>query len=302
MRDSSTARTWIRPNGRTLGLAAVLVAMCYAGASQNNGAAYLLCFLLASLAVVSLVHAWANLRGLQISVESIPPVFAGDDVAVSAVASGKAGRSHFGINISGPRGEPISIEDATASDSSSRFEVRFPAPGRGHYRSVPLRITSDYPLGFFTAQQSVRIAHDFYVYPTPNGSAPFPVTVAPTRQPRDGVRHEGDDFGGTRMWRPGESQRHIDWKAAARNPVLLTKQWTGETDEILYFDWESLPSIETEARLSQLAKWIVSAERNFETYELRLPGKIVRASRGEAHFHECLRALASFESPAGGVM
>jgi len=46
-----------------------------------------------------------------------------------------------------------------------------------------------------------------------------------------------------------------------------------------------------------LAKWIVSAERNFETYELRLPEKIVRAARGEAHFHACLRALASFEAP-----
>jgi uncharacterized protein (DUF58 family) len=272
--------------------------MCYAGASQNNGAAYLLCFLLTSLTIVSLVHAWANLQGLQVSVESVPPVFEGDDVAVSAVVTGKSGRSHFGVNISGQRGEPVLVEDAVASDLSSRVEVRFPSPARGHYHSVPLNITSDYPLGFFTARRSAKITHDFYVYPAPKGTAPFPVSVAPTRQPRDGVRHEGDDFGGTRMWRPGESQRHIDWKAAARNPVLLTKQWTGETDEILYFDWEALPSIETEARLSQLAKWIVSAERNFETYELRLPGKIVRAARGEMHFHACLRALASFEAPA----
>jgi uncharacterized protein (DUF58 family) len=270
--------------------------MCYAGASQNSGAAYLLCFLLTSLSIVSLVHAWANLHGLQVSVESIPPVFAGDDVAASVILVDNKGRSHFGANISGLRGEPVPVENVIGADSSSRVEVRFPAPTRGRYRSVPLRITSDYPLGFFTAQQSVKIAHDFYVYPSPQGSAPFPVSVAPTRQPRDGVRHEGDDFGGTRVWQPGESQRHIDWKAAARNPVLLTKQWTGETDEILYFDWEAVPVQETEARLSQLAKWIVSAERSFETYELRMPGKIIRAGCGDRHFHECLRALASFET------
>src|SRR5689334_16884138 len=42
------SRVWALPNGRTLGLAAVLVAMCYAGASQSNGAAYLLCFVLTS--------------------------------------------------------------------------------------------------------------------------------------------------------------------------------------------------------------------------------------------------------------
>lgn len=298
MQDSRAAKVWVWPNGRTLGLAAVLVAMCYAGASQNNGAAYLLCFVLTSLTIVSLAHAWVNLQGLQVSVESIAPVFAGDDVAASVVVTGRNARSHFGVNISGSGGEPTVVENDIASASPSRLEVRFPSPNRGHYRNVPLRITSEYPLGFFTARQSVQVAHDFYVYPEPRGSAPFPVSVAPTRQPRDGVRHEGDDFGGTRMWRPGESQRHIDWKAAARNPTLLTKQWTGETDEILYFDWEALPSLGVEARLSQLAKWVVSAERNFETYELRLPGKIVRAGRGEQHFHECLRALASFESAA----
>ena len=288
------------PNGRTLGLAAVLAAMCYAGASQGNGAAYLLCFVLTGLAVVSLVHGWANLQGLRISVEGLPPVFAGDEVSVPVTVTGRKGRGHFGIQISGPRGAPSALEHAIAPDSSARAEVYFPSPGRGRYRVIALRVTSDYPLGFFTAHQRVKVAHDFYDYPTPQGSAPFPTAIAPTRQARDGLRHEGDDFGGTRPWRAGESQRHIDWKAAARNPVLLTKQWTGETDEVLHFDWAALPSLETEARLSQLAKWIVTAERGFETYELRLPEKIVRAGCGDRHFHECLRALASFDEAAAG--
>lgn len=290
------SRVWVWPNGRTLGLAAVLVAMCYAGASQSNGAAYLLCFILTGLAVVSLVHAWANLHGLGASVESISPVFAGDEVTVPVVLTAKKGGSHFGVQVAVSGGDPAALDDAVVSESPSRLEVRFPSPGRGHYRAVPLVITSDYPLGFFTARQHVNVTHDFYIYPAPHGSLPFPLSVSPTLQRRDGVRHEGDDFGGTRMWRPGESQRHIDWKAAARNPVLLTKQWTGETDEILYLDWAGLPGLDTEARLSQLARWIVTAERGFETYELRLPGKVVRASRGDNHFHACLRALASFET------
>lgn len=289
---------WVFPNGRTLGLLAVLVAMCYAGASQSNGAAYLLCFLLTSLAIVSLVHAWANLHGLSASVEAIPPVFGRDDVVVPVVLTARKGGSHFGVQVSVSDSTPTPLEGAVVPESPSRLEVRFPSPGRGHYRAVPLRITTDYPLGFFTAQRKVKVAHDFYVYPAPVGSLPFPLTIAPTRQPRDGVRHEGDDFGGTRVWRTGESQRHIDWKAAARNPTLLTKQWTGETDEILYLDWASLPGLDTETRLCQLARWIVTAERGFETYELRLPGKIVPAARGDHHFHACLRALAAFETPA----
>jgi uncharacterized protein (DUF58 family) len=292
---ASSSHVWALPNGRTLGLAAVLAAMCYAGASQGNGAAYLLCFLLTGLAIVSLIHAWVNLHGLRFSVESVPPVFAGDEMTIAVAISDHKGRRHYGVQISGPHGGESLAGSAILPDGPARVEVCFPAPDRGHYRSVTLRVTSDYPLGFFTASLRIEVPCDFYVYPAPAGSAEFPVAPASTRQPRDGLRQEGDDFGGTRQWRPGESQRHIDWKAAARNPVLLTKQWTGETDEILHLDWAALAGLEAEARLSQLAKWVVTAERGYETYELRLPGKIERAGRGDRHFHACLRALAAFE-------
>ena len=292
-------RIWVHWNGRTLGLAAVLLAMCYAGASQSNGAAYLLCFLLTSLSLVSLAHAWANLHGLAISVESIAPVFVGEEFLLPLAVATVKGRTHFGIGLAAPGAEPAS-RDVISPRSPSRIEVRLPAGKRGRYRTVQLEVTSDYPLGFFTAKQRVNLAHDYYVYPAPRGSAPLPRTIAPTRQPREGTQHEGDDFGGVRMWRPGESQRHIDWKAAARNDVLLTKQWTGEVDDILRFDWSALPGLDPEDRLSQLCKWIILAERGFETYALTLPGKTIRAARGDKHFHECLRALATFEtSPIG---
>ena len=297
MRNGTTGRVWVVPNGRTLGLFAVLVAMCYAGASQGNGAAYLLCFLLTSLAVVSLVHAWANLQGLEVSVESIAPVFAGEEVVVHAIVTATKGQPRFGIRVLARRGTaPISGCGIKAGDSS-RIEVRFPALKRGRYHRLDLELTSDYPLGFLTARQLITIAHDYDIYPAPHGVAPWPRTLAPTRQPRDGTRHEGDDFGGTRLWREGESQRHIDWKAAARAPVLLTKQWTGEVDEILHFDWAAMPALDSEARLSQLAKWIVAAEHSFETYEVRLPGKTIRPARGDRHYHECLRSLAAFVEP-----
>ena len=273
--------------------------MCYAGASQSNGAAYLLCFILASLAIVSLAHAWANLHGLAVATESIPPVFADEDMLVPLVVTAKKGRTHFGICM-GARGAKVTRETVITSGTPARIGARFPAGKRGHYHVIRLEITSNYPLGFFTANEAVNLARDYYVYPAPRGDAPLPRTLAPTRQPREGTRHEGDDFGGVRMWRPGESQRHIDWKAAARKDVLLTKQWTGEVDEVLRFDWSALPALDAEARLSQLCKWIVIAERSFESYELRLPGKTFRAARGDSHFHECLRALAAFEEPSTG--
>jgi uncharacterized protein (DUF58 family) len=303
MLDGATSgRVWVVPNGRTLGLFAVLVAMCYAGASQGNGAAYLLCFLLTSLAVISLVHAWANVQGLEVSVESIAPVFVGEEVIVRAIVTATTQQTHFGIRLLARPGSNLLTNAVIKAGAPSRIEVRFPAHKRGHYQKLELELASDYPLGFLTARQLITIALDYYIYPAPRGTMPWPRTLAPTRQPRDGTLHEGDDFGGTRLWRRGESQRHIDWKAAARAPVLLTKQWTGEVDEILHFDWAALPSLDNEARLSQLAKWIVAAEHSFETYELRLPGKTIRPARGDRHYHECLRSLAAFLEPSTGAI
>jgi uncharacterized protein (DUF58 family) len=157
-----------------------------------------------------------------------------------------------------------------------------------------VRIESRFPLGFFTARRAVSLAAPHVVYPAPAGNRPLPASVAPARNGRGGNRSEGDDFGGVRAWRSGESQRHIDWKAAARGQPLLIKEWLGDADQIIVLDGESLADLAPEARLSQLARWIIQAEREGVPYGLRLSGLSLPPARGEAHFHTCLRRLAEF--------
>ena len=291
-------RVWVLPNSRTLGLVAVLIAMWYAGASQSNGAAYLLCFVLTSTALVSTVHAWTNLRGIILEADNIPPVFAGEELTVPIEADSASRRSHFALQIHGRPGEQGATIAAVHPSKPVRAELRMPTQRRGHFRTVPVRLFTSYPLGLFTARQDLDLPQAYHVYPAPQGELPLPRTLAPTRQPQAGTRVEGDDYGGVRVWQEGESQRHIDWKAAARGQPLLTKQWTGEVDEILIFDWQTLAAGGTEARLSQLARWVVMAERGHAAYELRLPGKTISAARGDSHYHACLRALAEFSDPS----
>lgn len=286
------------PNRRTPGLLAVIVAMWYAGASQGNGAAYLLCFVIASLSLVSLVHAWTNVRGIVLHAGSVPPVFAGEEAAVPIEAKSLARRAHFALRVAEPSGKQPSAITVLEPERSQRVEVLLPATRRGCFREIRVRLSSCYPLGFFSARRQVAIPQTYYVYPAPAGDRPLPRVLSPTRQPQTGVRVEGDDYGGVRVWQHGESQRHIDWKAAARGQPLLTKQWTGEVDEILRFRWDDLAGLAIEARLSQLAKWIVLAERGTSAYELQLPGKAISVSRGDTHYHACLRALAEFNEPA----
>lgn len=296
-RDSATrSRVWVLPNRNTIGLAAVLIAMWYAGASQTNGAAYLLAFVLASVAAVSIVHAWANLRGVTITADPIVPVFAGEELRITLVAASDRNRTHCAVTVRAAGAAECAQFGEIGPGGVQRARLAVPAVRRGCFASLPLRAASIFPLGFFTARRALLLRQPYCVYPKPEGSRPLPRALAPTREPRDGQRVEGDDFGGVRTWQTGESQRHIDWKAAARGQPLLIKQWTGEADEILHLDWHALAPLDDEARLSQLARWVIAAERGGANYGLRLPGAAFAPARGEPHYHACLRALAQFES------
>ena len=290
----AAGRVFVLPGRHTAGLFAVLAAMWYAGLCQSNGAAYLLCFLLAALAAVSTIHAWANLRGLAVRVEPIAPVFAGEEVAVPVVVDAERGTTPVAVRIHADDPRQAVLFPEITKDRERRAMVRFTAARRGCFEAVRLVALSYYPLGFFTARRTFVARQTWFVYPRPAGSAAIPRADAPARERRDGAKIEGDDFAGVRAWLPGESQRHIDWKAAARGQPLLTKQWAGAADETLLLDWQDVPPGDVETRLSQLARWVLLAERSGADYGLTLPSRTIAPDRGDAHFHACLRALAEF--------
>ncbi len=289
------------PNRNTIGLLSLLVAMWYAGASQNNGAAYLLCFTLASVALVSIAHTWANLRGLRVSCGPVAPVFAGERQRVSASVLAASGRTHAAIRIKPrERGESTAFSEVSGTQWM-RADVGIDANRRGFFEEFDLVVSSLYPLGFFTARLVVTIPQPRWVYPKVEGARPLPRTPISAKQHGAGARAEGDDFAGVRAYAPGEPQRHIDWKAVARGQPLAIKQWSGEADETVLLAWPDTAGLAHEARLSQLARWIVTAERSGRSYALDVPGTTLPAGRGDAHFHECLRALALFPAEPSAV-
>ncbi len=289
----------VRPNRNTVGLMAVLAAMWYAGAGQSNGAAYLLCFSLGSLAAVSAIHTWANLRGLNLEPGAIRAVFAGEELAVPLRVLAEPGRRIAGLHLSGPGRHSSALMDEVTANAPCEAVLRVDALRRGCFEGMEVRASSLYPLGFFSAQRKFTISQRYFIYPKPGGNLPLPVARNPTREAQVGARIEGDDFAGVRDWQIGESMRHVDWKAVARGQRLLVKQWRGGSGDLLILDWESLPQFTVEQRLSQLARWTILAERGGANYGLRLPDQVIEPSRGEAHFHLCLRALASFDAGAG---
>ena len=279
----------------------VLLGMLIGSANYNNNLGFLLTFLLGSMGFVSIFHTYGNLAGLEILSIASPPVFAGD-VAVFEfrVKSGRRERPAVVFRIADG---PVS-EHNLPGDREIRIGAAAPAPKRGVLRPRPLVISTCHPIGLFRAKVRLSPPLKTIVYPRP-----IEGPMKSCRSPEAGGGETGrsrfpgaDDFDGIETYLPGDSLRHISWKAFSKGQGLLTKRFSAETGRTVTLDWHQL-SGDDERRLSRLSAMVLSADRLGVRYGLTLPGKAMSPDQGGPHKHRCLHALALFgtDAPAPGV-
>jgi uncharacterized protein (DUF58 family) len=287
----------IYPTAGFAGLLFVLGAMWYAASSQNNTAVYLLFFALTAVFLVSIPHTLVNLAGVSVTLESVQPAFVGQEISLPLEIMNDSRATLHGIELalSGSNGEHQRIDNIPAY-KAARVTLRFPARQRGEHNVGTFCLTSAYPLGFIRFLKKFAPSQTYIVYPEPAGDVRLPSSFVHRRDRRPLTElGEGDDFAGLREYVHGESQRHIDWRAVARGQPLMTKQFAAEAEGVVYFDFAALHFANVEERLSQLALWVIEAERARRPYGLRLPGTEIPPAIGQPHFHQCLRALSLFE-------
>jgi uncharacterized protein (DUF58 family) len=286
----------IYPTAGFAGLLFVLGAMWYAASSQNNAAVYLLLFVLTAVFLVSIPHTLINLAGVTATLESVQPAFVGQEVTLPLEIMNDSRAIRYGIDVtvSGSNNERQRI-DYIPAHKAARVTLRIPARQRGEHCVETLCLTSAYPLGFLRFLKKFASSQTYIVYPKPAGQVQLPSSFVLRRDGRPLTEFgEGDDFAGVRPYVPGESQRHIDWRAVARGQSLMTKQFTADAEGVVYLDFSALRSADVEEKLSQLVLWVIEAERARRPYALRLPGTEILPAVGQAHFHQCLRALSLF--------
>jgi uncharacterized protein (DUF58 family) len=279
---------------------AILMAMGLAAINYDNNLVYFILFLLGSLALVSVVYTYRNLARVTIEVGNVWPVFAGGSLRFTLLISNRSQESVYSLRMGCPDlpegGEPVNCETVPAG-ATKTLEMVMPVYRRGRHHLDEMLVTSLFPLGILRAFARAPMRMEYIVYPKPAGNRPWPDTETDYRTQDDGHLRGGDDFYGVRKYVAGESQRHIDWKAVARGRPLMVKEFLGGGTGRQWFSWTDVSGMADEARLSQLAQWMIEADEAGGKYGLRIPGVEISPSSGPRHYHRCLRALALFHPP-----
>jgi len=241
-----------------------------------------------------MIHTFRNLANLRVTGGRARPVFAGDTAHFQVHLDNSSDTERYAIGLTRD-GTSNSFVDLPARSAVPAMAA-VPAPRRGTLRPGRLTLFTRYPLGLYRAWSHLDLDLHCMVYPRPAFPAlPLPPAAASSGTGAQSGRGQ-EDFAGLREYHAGDSPRHVAWKAAARDMGLLTKQFSGRAETQLWLDWTQLPGqMAVEERLSHLARWVLDAHAAGVAYGLRLPGRTVDLSAGEAQREACLEALALFE-------
>lgn len=284
-------RIYIVPTRFGIALALLLVAMLLAGLNYNSNLGLAFGFLMTSLALVAMHHCHRNLLGLEVDVRGETDAFAGGFACFDFILHNTAGVERCDIEIRCVGNPPAT--HSVAAHGYTQAVVRLPALERGLLRREQFELRTRYPFGWFRAWTYVQSPLTGFIAPDPRGDRAR-LAGAADGSARYSEQRGDEDFAGLRAYEPGVPLKHMAWKVLARGGAAAVRSYTRLAAEPEWLDWAALEGLGVEARLSQLCRWVLQAEKTQTVYGLRLPGIALLPDRGTAHRRACLRALATY--------
>ncbi len=284
-------RIYIIPSRQGFAFVVVLILMLLGDINYDLSLGYVLTFLLAMIAVMSMLVTFRNLAHLRIRAGQIAPVFASENVQFVFHFDNPGKQIRYQIYLHDDS-EHRTVFDLPAGLSTA-VQLAIPAIKRGWLDSGRLTLHSGFPLGLFYAWTYIHFDVRALVYPQPAPTSPLPAASA-----HDGTGKllvAGDeDFSGLRNYVAGDAMPRIAWKALAREQGLQVKQFTAPQGSDLWLDWTALGNLVQEQKLQMLTRWVLDADAQGLRYGLRLPDSELPPQNNSAHRAECLRTLALF--------
>ncbi len=282
---------YILPTRQGLALAVVLVLMLLGDINYNLSLGYVLTFLLAMMAVMSMLHAFRNLAHLEVRAGRANAVFAGETARFVFHFRDTGTLDRYRLVLRHENGDTVAFDAPAQQDT----EVAFPlaATRRGWLTPGRLTLYTEFPLGLFHAWSYLHFDTRCLVYPKPLEEAPLPPGESPDGAGRRSVAGD-DDFAGLRGYVEGDALPRIAWKAYARERGLQVKQFSAQVGEELWLDFAAASEADIEGKLARMARWVLDAESQGLRYGLKLPDGELPPNSGSAQRDECLRRLALF--------
>lgn len=306
-------RIFILPTKQGVAFAFVLLLMLLGDINYNLSLGYVLTFLLAMMAVLSMLYAFRNLAHLEIRAGRVDAVFSGETAKFILHFNNRSKLSRYQLCLRGGNGETVGHPAAPSQRGPRKDvsnEVSFDAPAaqdnevifpllaaqRGWLQTGRLKLYTEFPLGLFHAWSYLHFDTRCLVYPRPLGEAPLPLSNSPDSTGKQAIAGD-DDFAGLRNYVPGDALPRIAWKAFAGGRGLQVKQFSTPIGEEMRLDFFAAPDLTLEEKLARMTRWVLDAEAQGLRYGLRLPDSELPFSRGMAQRDECLRRIALFNLP-----
>ena len=286
-------RIYILPTALGIAFALMLFAMFLGAMNYANNLALGLAFMLGALALTAMHYCHRNLAGVLIRSAASEPVFAGQTARFRIALENTAPLARHELTIANDHSmaNPQRVEP----NGRAILEIEVPAPRRGLLPLDHFDLDTRHPFGLFRAWAHLHMDIKCVVYPKPSARGlPPPPLETDTGGAQDAVRGD-EDFAGLRTFHPGDSPKRIAWKTYAKEQGLQVKVYAGTAVTSHLFDWDSLPGLALEPRLSQLCRWIEDAYAAGRAFGLRMPGVDIPPNIGPAHRQRCLTALALFD-------
>jgi len=285
-------RVYIFPTRQGFFFALLLFIMLLGSINYSNSLGYFLTFLLTSLAVVAIFHTYNNLLKLNFGPAICIPDFAGNNTKFKVQVNNLNHQARFSVDAFTPQQKKTSTD--IKENCISTIIIIHTFEQRGLVTLPRFTIESRFPFGLFRAWALIQFDQTQLVYPKPSSHTQLPIKDAGLSEGKKQLDTGTDDFKGLRSYTEGDPLQHIHWKSFARHQTLQTKEFSSTTSDELWLSYSDTTVSGMELKLSQLARWILLAEKESLRYGLRLPDTVIKPGTGLTHQENCLKQLALF--------
>jgi len=275
----------------------VLVMLLWIAATNyENNLSFGLSFLLLSLFLVCIMHTFNNLSGLTIAVAGAQPVFVGEYADVEILLSTQPGKNREALNLGWETNH--FVQTSLIGLLQQRIKVPVKVTRRGLFNPKRMTLDTVYPLGIIRSVSYLDLDIHILAYPKPVCHSALASSGGDTAEGEQISAQRGsDEFSHLQEYQPGASLKQIAWKQFAKGRSLQVKEYADYSDQHLWLNWDSLPGLATEERLSTLCYWALAWEKRGEHYGLNIPGTRIAPNSGLHHQQQVLTALALYGNP-----